>query len=140
VTHRFRSPAELSYFPCFNNVFIGSGYDLWVEFLKAAVAVRLEISQQLPEVAETAYPISGPSLEPGSSRIRHKSPVRSHPMSISRCSFDDQITMICRDGVYGCESVGRLYKRYCNVPAGSLIGEFPLWLLIKFNKVHESIF
>ena len=37
-------------------------------------------------------------------------------------------------------SVGRLYKRNCNVPAGYLIGQFPLRLFIRFNKGPESVF
>jgi len=38
-------------------------------------------------------------------------------------------------------SVGHLYKRKCNVPAGSLIGQFPLRLFIRFNKkaLHQYL-
>ena len=109
--------------------------------LKAAVVVQLEISQHFPGRTKTAFPISGPSIEPRSSRIRHKSPVRSQPISIPRCSFDDQITTNCSvRGCTGVECGSFVYKRHCNVPAGSVICQFPLWLFIRFKKGPESVF
>jgi hypothetical protein len=50
--------------------------------VKAAVVVQLEISHHLLGRSETAFPISGPSIEPGISRIRHTSPFGSQPMSV----------------------------------------------------------